>query len=379
VYNKLMNKHKRGSLADEQGFAALVIAIVLVIVLSLITVGFAQLMQSNQRSALDKQLSTQAYYAAETGINDAAKAINDGMTQFKNTCNSPASFTSTLSPTVASDLASTQVGNGTGAQYTCLLIDPDPLGLDYGSIPSIGTGSSKSVELTGITNDDSRTPTPIGSLLISWKSAESSGSDTFVPGADGNNFYPTSQWPASTPLLRISLVPLATGIVNRSSLISDNYVGFLYPNNDGSGSTLASLPSNPAENVGKTTGDIINGNCNLTNIDTDHNLPQYCNVHLTDLGQANYLLNMSSMYGDTRVTINAYDESGNQLRIGNAQTTVDSTGEAQDVLRRLQVRIPYHNNYTTPDGNETMSNICKQLQLYPASDTADTNTSNCTS
>ncbi len=72
--------------SKQDGFASIVIAIIMVIVLSLITVGFAQLMRTEQRSALDKQLSSQAYYAAETGVNDAAKALNAGYAGVKTNC-----------------------------------------------------------------------------------------------------------------------------------------------------------------------------------------------------------------------------------------------------------------------------------------------------
>ena len=62
------------------------------------------------------------------------------------------------------------------------------------------------------------------------------------------------------------------------------------------------------------------------------------------------------------------DAGHTQLHIAKAQILVDSTGKAQDVLKRIQVRIPAHNTFAMPDdGTEAMSSICKQLQLTPAS------------
>src|SRR5882724_3022558 len=66
-------KHPHTS--PEAGFAALIIGIILVLILGLLTIGFAQLVRHEQSSALDKQLSSQAYYAAESGVNDAYHAI----------------------------------------------------------------------------------------------------------------------------------------------------------------------------------------------------------------------------------------------------------------------------------------------------------------
>ena len=45
------------------------------IVMSLIVLGFAQISRRNQRESLDRQLSTQAFYAAESGVNDARELI----------------------------------------------------------------------------------------------------------------------------------------------------------------------------------------------------------------------------------------------------------------------------------------------------------------
>jgi hypothetical protein len=58
------------------------------------------------------------------------------------------------------------------------------------------------------------------------------------------------------------------------------------------------------------------------------------------------------------------------LNLKGAQTLVDSTGKAQDVLRRIQVRIPTNNGYDIPDG--THADICKQYDLEPASTTSKT-------
>jgi hypothetical protein len=79
------------------------------------------------------------------------------------------------------------------------------------------------------------------------------------------------------------------------------------------------------------------------------------------------VLSLRSIYKNLAVTIKAFGFDGTQLDIKNAQTLVDSTGKAQDILKRLQVRIPTHNDYDHSDyGLETMGNLCKQLQLIPS-------------
>ena len=62
---------------DQKGMAAILITLIMMIVISLIVLGFAQITRHDQQQALDKQLSTEAFYAAESGINDAINAIQN--------------------------------------------------------------------------------------------------------------------------------------------------------------------------------------------------------------------------------------------------------------------------------------------------------------
>src|ERR1700761_8288581 len=62
---------------DEQGMVSILVTMIMVIVISLIVIGFAEVSRRNQREALDNQLSTQAYYAAESGVNAAVQYFSD--------------------------------------------------------------------------------------------------------------------------------------------------------------------------------------------------------------------------------------------------------------------------------------------------------------
>ena len=62
---------------DEQGIVAIVVTMIIMIILTLIVTGFAQLARREQRATLDRQLASQAFYAAESGINDARRALED--------------------------------------------------------------------------------------------------------------------------------------------------------------------------------------------------------------------------------------------------------------------------------------------------------------
>jgi hypothetical protein len=374
-----MNILRNARQINQNGFASMVIAIVLVLVLSLMTVGFAELMRSEQKSATDRHLSNQAYYAAETGINDAAKAVNEGFNKVKSKCGPllPADGLDIYNAPGAKhirDSASNQVGDDEGIVYSCLLINPIPKDLDYGDI---GQVKPKYVTLTGI-DIDTNEVVPITNLLFSWK--KTNGETGFISGP--RNFKTAQQWGSATGVLRVSITPLVGGHIDRQYLMRNTYTAFLYPNDsnssfDASGDNLpASIPASAtslfdsSSNVSPTgPGAIVNGNCN------ENSLPNYCNTMITGLSHHTLLINMRSIYSDSIVKITAYGGSSNKrVGIRNAQTVVDATGKAQDVVRRVQVRIPSDNGYDVSAYSlEVGSNICKQLEIYPNSATA-----NCT-
>jgi hypothetical protein len=362
-----MNISVRSKQLNQQGFASLVIAIVLIIVLSLITVGFATLMRKEQRSALDKHLSSQAYYAAEAGVNDAAKAINAGFSGEKTACKP---FDNTDTRPGVQFLRQNQVGSASsGVKYTCLLMNPAPNSLEYGDISDVQSTSAElsSFDATGLN------AVPLSSLFVSWQA--SGGDLPFVTGQDTNHtFYKADNWPY-TPVLRITLTPLRSSCVQRQCMQDNTFTAFLYPNE--SATATGADTANPGYNTiqygpstGTDQGSIVNGKCN------NNSVPLSCNVEITNLDlSVNYLITLRSVYGGARVHIAGHDRSSNYVRFKNAQTAVDSTGKAQDILRRIQVRIPSRNEYPHSDyGIEAMAGICKQLELYPDSSSKN----NCT-
>jgi len=358
---------KKRTPTDERGFASLVIAIVLVLILSLMTVGFAELMRHEQRSALDKQLSSQAYYAAESGVNDAAKAISDGYLGAKTGClpgqgvdNNPAYATglADLSSNIVDYRDSPTSAYHTSSTYSCLLINPYPPNLYYNPIT---TEQSRTMEFTAI--DSSGTVSPVTSIKISWQDAQK---NTSFSGdcTSSNNFTSMASW-GHVGVLRAMIVPISSSTLDRSSLTNAAFTGFFCPNNGGGGSPPPGNANYGSSLGAGNAGIIADGNCSSSSTQ-----PQYCNVTVTNLppNQATFFMNLRSIYASTQVTITAYN-GGTALRLKDAQTLVDSTGKAQDVLRRVQVRIPSTNGYDIPDG--VHGDVCKQLDLDPDNTTSN--------
>ncbi|HYH36393.1 MAG TPA: pilus assembly PilX N-terminal domain-containing protein [Candidatus Saccharimonadales bacterium] len=339
-----MKKNQIAVPANENGFASLVIAIVLVLVLSLITVGFAELMRREERSALDKQLSSQAYYAAESGVNAATKAINDGFTGGKSNC----APDSTVPDLANNTVKFTDGRNPTGATYPCLLINPAPPNLHYDPITTV---LSRTAQFTAIDSTDA--PAAVTSIKISWQ--DSGSNKNFVSNC--NSFKTTSNWP-HIGMVRMQLIPITSGSLDRASLTNSAFNAFLCPNSG----TLASVGNYGTSISAANNGIILNGNCRVA-------ASPNCSVTITGLppNQATFFLNLRSLYSSTAVTVSAYN-GATPLRIKGAQTLVDSTGKAQDVLRRIQVRVASNNGYAIPDG--VHADICKQFDLDPALSTS---------
>ena len=67
---------------NQNGTASIISTLILVILLSLISIGFAKIMDRSLQNSLDSNLSSAANYAAQSGINDAmayikTRGIND--------------------------------------------------------------------------------------------------------------------------------------------------------------------------------------------------------------------------------------------------------------------------------------------------------------
>lgn len=379
-----MARPERGT-ANEHGFAAIVISIVLVVLLSLMTVGFAALMRSEQRSALDRQLSNAAYYAAESGINDAAAAVRDGFTTSKLQC-PPYTAAQTASlpgnnnqNAALKYLTNSAVDNNSNTSYSCLIINPNPSTLEYSSVrPNEAT----TAVLTGASA--SGADQAINTLVFNWQDA--SGGQTFapydnvgLPGCPAYNaaalFPSVNCWKrnkvAITGMLRVGLTPVPATFT-RSSLETSSYTGFLYPSDGVQTSTSSTFVGAAPAGVprdsytghtGLDSGDIVIGACKLTST------PRWCAAAVTNLSQNTYLLRLSSIYAPTQVTITPYNCSGGtctRIYLKGAQTLIDVTGKAQDVLRRIQVRLPARNSYDYPQFTvATGGELCKLLTSFP--------------
>ena len=336
INNKPTRLHDR-----QEGLVAIIVTMVVMIILSLMVVAFARLMRREQRQSLDRQLNTQAFYAAETGINDAVKALkSDPELTTSGECADPVDFPHTLDATT---------------QYSCLIIDSAPKSLEYSDI---GTDSPRVIPIKPIGGGGK-----INQINFSWQ-AKDGATDFDCPDGSlpSSSLPPADSWTCDTGMIRLDLVPIPTGVgANwRNKLNEDLRTIFLYPASD------VATPTNYA--IGTETGKILRVNC--------HTLMtlRHCQVNLTGLSPSNdYYLRIMSLYRSSAVTIQGIKPGGGVVRLSGAQAIIDSTGRANDVLRRVQVRVSLDSlssnggSGPVPPVNalQTASKICKLYAYIP--------------
>lgn len=377
-----MNKSKK---LGEDGFAPIIVAIIIVIVLSLLTLGFVTLANNSAKNALNTQLSNDAYYAADSGVNDAIQAISNGYQQSKTTCG----------PISGNRYLHNNKVNGPQDTYSCLLINPTPANLQYSTVSQ----SQPTVVLLSTIDNSGGVPHPINptDIVFSWEPsvpienspflfAPSSyfSKCTVVPNINGPCLYPSAKWQGNKPftgILRVAITPLNDG-GQLPTDTSTTYTAFLYPQNGNNNLSLTCALPTPSINcapsysnstIGPNSGLSVSGNCSNSSTvlpfppPATITLPYSCNVDIP-VGSSStngYILSMTSLYTHSRVVIEAYNGS-TPLLFNNGQTMIDSTGDDHGVQRRIQVRIPSINSNGFPAYDIASSNsLCKDLQAYP--------------
>ena len=333
-----------GDKERQAGMVAIMVTLILMIVISLIVLGFAQISRRNQRQALDRQLSTQAFYAAETGVNETSERIKQAIASGeavaeKDDCDVDAGgfYTSLMAKAV--------IDNDANVEYTCVMVNPTPASLVYSSVGTTGTV----VPLIATSGN-------ISSIRLTWQSkAGSANPEALCATGTGNVMPPTTNWPCGYGVLRFDLAETAGAALSFDTLRNRTMTSFIIPlRPTGAGNTTMANFS-PGGGNNKLGTRCTNDECTYV-----INFP-------TPMSQ--YYMRVSSIYKNVSLQITAHDApngGGNAIQLQGAQAVIDSTGKAQDVLRRIQVRIP-----TTASSTNLLSDyalqsteaICKRFSV----------------
>ncbi len=327
--------------SNQEGMVAIFSVLIIMAVLTLVTISFSNITRQAQKRTLDEHLNTQAFYAAESGINVASKLIGErGYSGKKESC------TSNELPGFTYDIDTTR-----NIGISCLLINASAPDLEYGSVPVMGINEPITTVVASASGH------PVSSLRFEW---DSSVSRDPIGNRSNADFLDAAAWGSNVGMLKVDLVPVNIAPSQRDALINSSFTFFLYPTTSSSGRTvMTATPGLPGQGVTMVT------RCNGSG--------EYRCVGQVNLSPASsgYYLRMQSYYNPVRVRATALDGSGNTIDLRDGQIIIDVTGRANDVYRRVQVRLPAKSDAAYRTGFHDVfaifsgSSICKQYYSMP--------------
>jgi hypothetical protein len=341
----------------QEGMASIVVVSVLIIILTLISLGFSRLINRAATDSANRQFSAEATYAAQSAINDVAAYLkkyaqaNPGSSFLPKAtkCSGPGSLVGT-SGAQGPFYNATDLSGNSSARYTCLLLDPTPNNLEYRQVLNL---KSQVVKV-----NTSAAAGALDKLMISWQPSCDITNNPNCP-----NGYPLSSnilsdqttWNSTTPncknsganapcipMLRVTIIPVASG--SALSSVQSKTV-FLYP--QGPSGTVMVKPY--TDNVNFKDGSIIAVPCTQTiaaNTFTPATADYKCNIIISSLAGAiapaltdSVYLRLTPIYNQADIKIAANDKFGDSLVFISDQAVVDATAQAGGVSKRLQARV----------------------------------------
>jgi len=336
-----MNKLYR----NEKGLVSIIIVTVLILVITLITLGFASLARREQRQALDQQQSIQARLAAEAVIDDkiAEYRANPDSIVDVNTCGEPeATF----------GLDSDEI------QTTCFQIDTAPGPLEYDEVE---TGTST---IAWLDPGD----TPLDRIVITWQNTASATGNTCLSNAYGD--FPTALADSNNiGMLRFDLSRVgSSGSFSRDSL-KDGFVGgVLQPKSSSPTTSLLEYATinNPASQP------VIFGECGSAPPNVIDPYIAHATIDLPNNNDS-YVLRLRGVYRPSQVKVVGLDQNDNAVEFSDAQISIEATARVNDIVQRIQVRVPASTPPAEllPDNaiHVTNGGLCKRIQTEPSSTT----------
>jgi Tfp pilus assembly protein PilX len=379
--------------SDERGFVSLFTVIFFMLLITIITVGFLRIMAAEQRQALDNDLNASAQAAAESGIEDAKRAIlkynstdpSDPLhaqllaALTSSNCNALFTNAAVRAALNLDNSGSINNQNGLNEYYTCLSVNlntPDYIGKASAGksefVPLVPEGGNKYEQ-----------------VMVSWHlSSQTVGNDgdgkpaRYAPGVllppvtGGANSWSSQGYPA---YLRVELYGYPNGNFNRGKMDVLSRSVFLVPNAPGN---AAAVSSTTPINVGTVDPrgfeqnkiNLVGVKC--TGSGTPPNVPvgtYACSARLElDNGQPstsnNYYLRITPLYGSTHFRVQMLHNSSTVINFSGVEPVVDSTGRASDVFRRIQSRIRLDNVSNLPEyAAESAGDVCKTMQVSDGS------------
>ncbi len=362
----------------NRGASALFIVIFASLLLSLISVSFIGIMIKEQGRSADDEQSQGAYDAAMAGVEDGKRVLLEclrGSGIMKaNSCaaiNAANPKCSTVidagiagapgDTEVAVQSASSGGGDELNLAYTCVIVNPNvPDYINVLSSSTSGAGdASLIVPLTPVGSTD------VSEIEVSWFTSEDAATPQLPAG--GTTELPqlsTATWPAEQPpVLRAQLIQYESGKMSAADFDADGYAHtlYLYPNSIGTnnfnfgtsdprGGSQSPLPVQCAATYG-VDGYLCKATIRLPNVPG------------ATIQRVAYL-RLTSIYNNTHVRVVMNGPGGTTYNFNNVQTSIESTGRANDLFRRVETRVEFASDFPYPRATvDVTGNFCKTFTI----------------
>jgi Tfp pilus assembly protein PilX len=373
---------------EQSGAVSLFVVIFAALLMTVVTVGFVQLMLKEQQQATANDLSQSAYDSAQAGVEDAKRLLLLDQSCRANAAPSTvncAAVASALTPAPGQSQTTcdTLVKGGVVSQkngetliqqndsdgaskldqaYTCVKISVDTddykgtLAANESAVVSLqGTGSFDTVELSWFSRAD--VSSAASDPTIHFPSV---GPDVSLPPVG-------DKWKSDNPsLMRTQFMQAGSSFKlsdfdNSQDGKSDANTLFLYPSATGLPNKDFALdarrsPTNVPQQV----------KCNTSFVDGEYACT--ATIHLPDpingsTSQRGAFLRLSSLYNGAHYKVKL-KQGTEDVKFAGVQPEVDSTGRANDMFRRVKSRVELKGTFTYPEAAiDTEGDLCKNFTI----------------
>ena len=293
---------------NQEGAASLLFTLVMIIIISLLAIGFSVITTNDQKATLDKSVSLQAEYAAQSGINSVVSGIINH--------NSAVSQSSTATCTPTGGVIPT-FPNTNNTRITCLKWSYSPQSLVYTSTNSTST----------IINplDSNGNPTSISEVDIKWGPANPT---TSLP------LYLSTFSTASLSDVKPDKFPILKIVTANSSDMSNLTTTYVVPVSGASSQVAQGALGINIITVGCGTSSLATTSCTAKL----KCLQWTANVANSSCIATNGGLLATSSFDGSQLSINIsgiQGTSGAAVQFSNSQVQIDSTAQNGNTVKRL--------------------------------------------
>lgn len=291
---------------NQRGMSSILFAMIFAVILTLLGIGFAYLVRQDQREVLDKTLSNQAQYAAETAINRKAYELMNTTTAVNDTGDCSNSL----------DISSTDFS--ASAKVTCIqatnIVD-NIVKENLDTEPYINRLVPQSGNFSNIT--------------IKWEK-------------DGKNQY---GFTGALPIIDSNNVPILRLTIAKNS------------NVDTTTNTVYLVPDSNLSSV---------NTINISNVSNGQAYGVYCNSSICE-AKINYTSDYAWVsllaYGGIAKNVDISVSGAANNKLVGSQAIIDANARAQDVTKRVKARVALVSQTWNPGFAASANTMCKDFKV----------------